>query len=269
MNDVTLDLKTLAGQLSEDGPAKRKAMLALQRAAALVGGKDSETARKNLAAAIAKFVQGGIVDWAGKRNPPRESDRASAGRRELCRFLGEIAGPDEVATLVRTVERPNMTAYTLLDDLEVREAVRAVLGQIPGDAATAALATAATTAEGTTFRLGAIAELGRRTGAAVVEALRKCVEDADPRIRAAAATAMSRGAEPGFDAVIQAALDPAKGSVPHVEANALRLRLASNLIKAGHKAEAEKIFKAIAAGPHEACCKKAIDAGMKALSGAH
>ena len=145
--------------------------------------------------------------------------------------------------------------------------MRAVLQEIAGDAAAAALASIVLSGDGSRFRLGAIAALGRRTGAVATEALRKSADDPDPRIRAAAAAAMANGAEPGFDGAIQAALDPAKGVAAHADANRLRLRLASNLAKAGRKNEAKRIFDAVAAGPHEACCKKAVAAGLKALGG--
>ena len=251
-NHVTLDIKKLAEELSTDGPARHKAKLALQKAVGLVGAKDAEPARKQLAATIANYLADSKKDWG--RRIPQAAETLSYGRRELCRYLGEIAGPDEVPALAK-----------LMDDLEVREAARMALGEIPGDAATAELAKIATEADGTVFRLGALASLAKRTGQLATEAFRKCAEDADARVRTAAADALSHGAEPGYDGVIQKALDPAEGSAPHADLNKLRLRLAGNLAKAGHKAEAKKLFEAVAAGPHGPRCKKAVTEGLKAL----
>jgi hypothetical protein len=246
---MDLDLPKLLKDLSVDGPAKHAAKLTLQTAAAAAAKAGTAA---TLAKALAELLAASVRP---ARNVPRTGRNDSAGRRELLAYLGELAGPDEIPALQKCTE-----------DFEIRDAARAALERVPGDAATAALAKLAQGADGTDLRIGAINALAKRAGNVAVDALRACCADADARIRGAAAAALSRFAEPGLDAVIVAACDAAKGVAAHVEANCLRLRLAANVAKAGHKAEAERIFKAVAAGPHDECCKKAVKAGLEALA---
>jgi hypothetical protein len=232
-----------------DGPERYRAQVKLRNETSKAARPGNDADRNALAAAMAAYVA---------ESQPKERrriyDRPFANtpvRLEFLRYLAEIAGDAEVDVLMKSV-----------DDLEVRDGIRRVLEAAPGAKATAALVQCATGEEGTEFRLGAINALGKRTGEGVSAALAKCSTDADPRIRLAAAEAMSQHADPGLDSLIVSALDPAKGAAPHGDCAALRLRLAANVAKAGNKEAAQKIYQAVGATKPTACKEKAVKIGL-------
>lgn len=249
---MKVDVNELIKELSKpDGPENYKARVRLRNETARVGGKGQEAERKELAAALAKAVV---------ESQPRERrriyDRPFANtlmRNELLRSLCEIGGPAEVAVLLKALE-----------DFEIRDYIRRAIECIPGDEATAALAQMAVKGEGNEFRIGAINALGLRKNAESMKALTACASDPDPRIRLAAAEALSRSGDPAADSVIAQSFDPQRGWAPHANAARTRLRLGSNVARAGNKPAADQIFQGVAATRPEQYQTQAATTGMQA-----
>jgi hypothetical protein len=249
---MKVDVNALIKELSKpDGPENYRARVRLRNETARVGGKGQEAERTELAAALAKAVSD---------SQPKERRRIydrpfpnTMMRSELLRSLCEIAGPAEVSVLVKAI-----------DDFEVRDFVRRVIECIPGDEATSALSQMAVKGEGTEFRLGAINALGLRKVPASFEALRSCAADPDPRIRLAAAEALSHSGDPAVDAVIAQSFDPQRGWAPHGNTARTRLRLAGSVAKAGNKPGADQIYQGVNAMPTEPYQANAAKIGLQA-----
>lgn len=249
---MKVDVNALIKELRKpDGQENYKARVRLRNETARVGGKGQESERAEFAAALAKAV----VESRPKREERQKYDRPIAGtpmRSELLRSLCEIAGAAEVAVLAKVI-----------DDFEVRDYVRRVISCVPGDEATNALAEMAVKGTGNEFRIGAINALGDRKTSAAMEALRNCAADPDPRIRLAAADALSNFGDPSVDPVIAQSFDPQRGWAPHANAARTRLRLAANVAKAGNKPAADQIFRGVAASQPERFQVKAMELGVQ------
>jgi len=248
---MKVDVNALIKELSKpDGPENYRARVRLRNETARVGGKGQESERTELAAALAKSVAD---------STPRERRRIydrpfpnTLMRNELLRSLCEIAGPAEVAILMKAIE-----------DFEVRDYVRRAIESIPGDEAASALAQMAVKGEGTEFRIGAINALAERKNSAAIEALRNCAADPDPRIRLAAAEALSKIGDPSAYPVIAQSFDPQRGWAPHANAARTRLRLGANVARAGNKPAADQIFRSVAANQPEQFQVKAMELGVQ------
>jgi HEAT repeat protein len=248
---MKVDVNALIKELSKpDGPENYKARVRLRNETARVGGKGQEAERAELAAALAKAVAESVPK--GRRRIYDRPFPNTLMRNELLRSLCEIAGAAEVPILVKAIE-----------DFEVRDFVRRVIESIPGDEATMALAQMAVKGEGTEFRIGAINALGERRTSAAMEALRNCAADPDPRIRLAAADALSRFGDPSVDPVIAQSFDPQRGWAPHANAARTRLRLAASVAKTGNKPAADQIFRSIAVSQPERFQVKAMELGIQ------
>jgi len=230
---MKVDLNELIKELSKpDGPENYKARVRLRNETARVGGKGQEAERAEFAAALAKAATD-----AQPKERRRIYDRPFANtpmRNDLLRSLCEIAGPAQVATLMKAIE-----------DFEVRDFIRRAIECIPGDEATSALVQMAVKGEGTEFRLGAINALGKRKNGESLKALGACASDPDPRIRLAAADALSHAGDPSLDPVIAQSFDVQRGWAPHANAARTRLRLAGNVAKSGNKPAADQIYNGV------------------------
>jgi hypothetical protein len=150
-------------------------------------------------------------------------------RRQICQHLAAVAGDAQVAVLRQA-----------LDDLDVREMARWALDRMTCSAATQALITAAVEAVGVEFRIGVIGALARRSGPAVVAALKQCAQESDPRIALSACEALCSHADPAIDPVLTAAgrrLDRSRTRVQRA-----RIRLAETLAKANRPDAAERVY---------------------------
>jgi len=232
---MKVELNELINGLGKpDGPENYKARMRLRNETARVGGKGQEPERAEFAAALAKSV----VESQPKERR-RIYDRPFANtpmRGELLRSLCEIAGPPEVSVLMKATE-----------DFEVRDFIRRVIECVQGDEATGALAQMAVKGEGTEFRIGAINSLAKRKTAGSIEALKSIAADPDPRIRLAAAEAMSNIGDPSVQQTVAQSFDPNRGWAPHANAARTQLRLASNVAKAGDKQAADQMYGSIGA----------------------
>ncbi|HXT58276.1 MAG TPA: HEAT repeat domain-containing protein [Pirellulales bacterium] len=204
----------------------------LAQRAAEAGTPGKQAARNELAAALAK---------AEAATKPRDAkDKApvpaySAGARgELARALSEVGGDMEVPALKQT-----------LGDFDAREMARFALDRMTCQAATDALAEAATSAIGAEFRVGAINALGRRTGSGVTDALKKCAAESDPHVRLAAAEALAGHSDASADTLL---VEAAKrhGHRAALRMSKARIRLAENLVRAGQKDAGKAIYQSIA-----------------------
>jgi HEAT repeat protein len=248
---MKVDVKALIKELEKpDGPENYKARVRLRNETARVGGKGQEAERAEFAAALAKAVV--ELQPKGRR---RIYDRPFANtpmRNELLRSLCEIAGPAEVSVLMKAE-----------DDFEVRDGVRRVLECIQGDESTAALVMMVVKGEGTEFRIGAINALGKRNTPGSLEALKSCAADPDPRIRLAAAEALSNRGDPSAQPVIMQSFDPRRGWAAHGDPVRTQLQLAANVAKAGNKAAADQIYRAVGSMQAQPFQSKAAQAGLQ------
>ena len=92
--------------------------------------------------------------------------------------------------------------------------------------------------------------------------MKKCIEDQSFEIRLAAAEALANQPDAANDALIEKAAGPGYGRMGKRAAKA-RLRLASNLRRAGDKDAAAKIYQAISTGKFDPAQKKAATAALR------
>jgi len=248
---------TLIEPLGSDDPAKvHRAQYALQQQIARVGQPGREGERAEMARAMAEQLTAvkEQKDTRGRvTHVPKYPGRV---RREVARWIGYVAGEAQVSALKQA-----------LQDLDARETARGSLEQVPGAAATQALADAAVNGIGTEFRVGVINALGRRQGADVVQGLKPCATDPNLEVRLAAAEALANQADPSADAAITAAGsvgDEASARVARRIGRA-RIRLAETLIAAGQKPAGKRIYHSVIAGRTDATQKKAAQAALRQL----
>ena len=273
---MKVDLKALIGDLSKpDGPDNYRARVRLRNETARVGGKGQEAERKELAAALAKAVV--ETQPKDRRSVPQLPRTNTSMRGELLRSLCEIATAAEVPVLMKAIDDseggpPAVTKdgrevlrrrNAAMDDSEISDFVRRAIECIPGEEATAALAQMAVKEAGTEFRIGAINALGKRKTPAAFEALKTCAADPDPRVRLAAAEALSNFGDPSVQPMVMQALDPRQGPLPHGNAARTQLRLAANVAKAGNKPAANMMFRSIGGLQPERFQMKAAEIGVQ------
>ncbi|MCE9608513.1 MAG: HEAT repeat domain-containing protein [Planctomycetia bacterium] len=233
-----------------------KAYQAQQSLAKLTGeiggsGKEAERAAtaKELAAALAALKPA----KDGRGEPTESSINSVVGATEICRALAFVAGEAETAILKEC-----------LKNIDLREPARWCLARMTCQGATDALVEALTNATGTEYRVGLINGLGRKSGSAVVEALKTAVKSNEPEVRLAAAEALAEQPQADLDAVI-ATVD--SGSLQRNEARIARarVRLGNTLLRAGDKAGAKKVFTSIAGSSADEPQKKAATAALATI----
>lgn len=240
----------------EDQVVAYRAYKNLEEKVIRAGAPGFESRRAELAASLAA----GLV---AKGEPPKNKEGKPKGpppplysagaRSQLCRLLSYVAGASEVPALVEA-----------LGDMDVREMARFALERDTSEAATDALI-AALEQVGPIFRAGVVNTLGTRQGPRVLDALQKtATEDANLEIRLVAVEALANIPEPSSAAIVMAA---AKCPGPSHKRRAYKtaVRLARTLAGAGHKSEAQEIYRAIQTGDADAAQKKAAGIGLKAL----
>lgn len=238
MEPLNIDqaLKDLA---STDERKAYTARMLLSKAAAEAGKPANAELRKKLAAGLAKMLEAGTPDVKEGKYSLRRPDGGlldkNEGRRDAAALLALVATDAEIPTLTKA-----------MDDPDVREDVRFVLQQTPGEASTAALVAAAKDAIGPVFRMGAVAALASRTGRAVVEALTECVADVSTDLRVAACAALARHADASVDPVLAKVAEEFGNNRHGNEVTKARLRHATTLAKAGQKAAAKRVCEAVA-----------------------
>jgi HEAT repeat protein len=158
--------------------------------------KDDPQARREIEAALVRFIQG---------------SPAPGGLMAACRALRLIGGPDSVPVLAALVLKPETT-----------DAARFALERIPGGEADQALLTALDKARGAVKR-GLVSSLGERKSAAVVPALEKLAGGRDPSLAADAVKALGKIGGPESVRVLTGVLGKAGPALKLEAASALLL----------------------------------------------
>ena len=198
--------------LGQPGPGLDfKPHYALHCLALLVGGLADDAPRRAFAEALASQL-------GGERPKPVQAylcqELQWAGAKESVPALGKLLGDAELC-------EPAARALAAIGDAEQ------LLAAMPG--ATAAI------------RLTLVQNLGVVRGEKAVEALRKAVADPDADVRAAAAWALANLGDAGSADLVLKAADAHQGWERIQETKACLL-LAEQLLAAGKKAEATKIY---------------------------
>lgn len=215
-----------------------KARMALEKMMAAAGAPGQDSARADLAR---RMIEASLN---GEKLSP-------AARGELVRLLAEIAGDPEVPTL-----------ESYLAQLELRESARYALDRIPTPAATAALTNAMKRSIGTRFRVGVAHALGQRKGDGIVPALVEATNDPNAEVRVAVAEALANHADPDVEAAIRAVLKSGLSPQDMLRVQKCLVRLGATLADAGKKADAKRVYQAVAADgpePQRAAAKRALD----------
>lgn len=188
----------------------------------------------------------------------KEPKYSATVRSQIARLLGLCGAEAEVAAL-----------QAAMKDFEVREDARAALARIPGEAATKALAEAATAAVGPEFRIGAAGSLAKRPDAAASDALRKCLDDPSLVVRLAAVGAIAQRPESSLDAaLVEAGKKPADlpwDARSRREVTKARIAQAGALLASGDKSAAKRVFEAVLASNPEPAQAKACKRGLEAI----
>lgn len=217
----------------------RKALLTL---AGEAGAKGKETARKELAAALAIELKATQPKKDSRGEPTESSLVSTATATDLCRVLSIVAGDAEVPVL-----------RDCLNNIDLREIARWTLERMTCQGATDVLVEAAKTLAGQEFRVGLLNALARKNGSNVIAVLKECAAERDPQIQLAAAESLATLGDAASDEVIAAIGKVHGGFKGQNRVNSriarARLRLAGAVAKAGEKDAAKKILTAVAAGP--------------------
>lgn len=239
------DIKELAKELTSGDQVRiYKAERKLVELTAAAGAAEKEAKRKQLAADIAQAIAELQPKYDNRGNPTVESQKTVDGRNKLIRYLALVAGDEQVEVLVEA-----------LKNQDSQEMARWALERITSPAATKALVKAAQDSVEDRFRIGAINALAGRDGAEVLHALKKCVTDLSAPVRLAAAEALGAHADPEADAAIVRA-GKGTGRRGQLRVAKARLRLAENLLRAGHPAPARKICEEVIAAKNMPAQKK-------------
>jgi HEAT repeat protein len=239
---ILRDLQTY--DTSDVGPAMRLR-------AYVFAHKDDPQARREIGAALLRFVQG---------------SPAPAGLMAACRSLSLIGGPECVPVLTALVLKPETT-----------DAARYALERIPGNEADQALLGALDKTSGDTRR-GIVFSLGARKCALAVPALARLAAGKNGLLAAAAIKALGRIGGPEAGTALTTALGKAGPGSRSEIASAL-LAAADAALNAGDEAAASAIYgRVFAAGvpaaTRQAAFKRRIKVGpdapgaiLKALGG--
>lgn len=198
----------------------------------------------------ASFGNNPFLNAVASQSPSFE--HAPAVRGKLARLLGYLPRPEAVPYLARA-----------LDDLDAREMARFSLETNPAAEATDALVRALGAA-GTTFRIGVLNSLGKRREPRSAPALKSSAEDAHPEVRIAALFALASLADPAVDSLLEKAARSAD-SYERQAAHVCRVRLAGNLVSAGDRQAAARIYRSVAASDAPEPQKKAARAALASL----
>lgn len=220
--------------------------LGVMAAAAGAAGKDAD--RVALAKELATNLATLKPAKDGRGEPTTASLVQSIAAGDICRILSLVASDAEVPTLAGA-----------LKNIDLREAARACLQRLSGQAATDALISALSTQAGTEFRVGVINALAGRTGSTVVAALKTCLDEGELEIRLAAVEALASLADPAHDGMMAAAATKVGPRGVQRVARA-RLRLAGALKASGQQDAAKKICESIIAGKSDEAQRKAAQA---------
>jgi HEAT repeat protein len=184
---------------------------------------------------------------------PGDLIHGKRARNQIMRLMAYVASAKEVPAL-----------ESVLGDLDLREMARFALDRNTSKAATQALIKALETQVGPTFRAGVVNALGERSCKCSIPSLQKATEDPDREVRMAAIDALAKHPDPANDAFIAKAAK-SKCCQTRKQANKARVRLAEALCKAGDKATAKKIYKAIATGDADCPQKKAAKMALETM----
>lgn len=248
-------IQQLAEDLASHDQVKvYRATQALTRITDKAGAPGNDEERKKVAAELVAIIEKTTAKKVDRGSPTEESLLKDSARRELLRQLGMVSGEADVAAIAK-----------LFSSEDLREPARLALERDPSPAATKALIDAALNGIAPDFRVGAVNALAERSGAEVVDTLKKCAEAENQiEVRVAAAEALANQADPSGDAVIAAI-----GELPSARARKLaaraRVRLADTLVRAGQKDAAKQIYQAVAASKAPEAQKKTAKAAAATL----
>lgn len=240
-------IQTLAEELTSTNQEKvYRATQALTRITDKAGAPGNEEERKKVAAELVSAIERLGVKKHDRGSPTEESLVKDDARRELLRQLGMVGGEANVAAVAK-----------LFASEDLREPARLTLERDPSPAATKALIDGAVNGIAPDFRVGAVNALAERSGAEVVEALKKCADASNQvEVRVAAAEALATQADPSSDAVIAAIAELPSARARKLAARA-RVRLADTLVRSGQKDAAKQIYQAVVASKAPEAQKKA------------
>ncbi|MBS0207861.1 MAG: HEAT repeat domain-containing protein [Planctomycetes bacterium] len=250
----------LVTQLDSDDPVVvSQARRALRQAADALIDPKKAAERGALADALVAELNAKVDPPAGPRMtnvpdgapPPQIPQHAAATRRYLCQILATIADDAQVPELARA-----------LQDLDVRDAVRGVLGSIPTIVSVFALTRELNRAVGPEFRAGVLGALGQGRWRDAMAATANALKDSDPTVRLAALEALASFPEAGNDKLFAAAT---QSGTPREQARAwaARVRLAETLYWAGETRDAMTIYQRIADDPAEGPWRKAARVALE------
>ncbi|HEX3657955.1 MAG TPA: hypothetical protein VHV55_19355 [Pirellulales bacterium] len=208
-------------QASDPRKMGQLSALADELAAELVAAADPSTVKPPMT---------NVPDDVSAAFTPKHSAKV---RRVLCQLLAPIATDTQVPALA-----------TALVDLEVRETVRGVLGQIPTLVSTQALLRAVSQV-GPEFRVGVLNSLGLERWREAMATLMRMAADPDLEIRLAALEGLANFPEVDNDKHFVAATQLAS---PRYRARAFkaRIRFAETLRRSGEPENAAVIYQSIA-----------------------
>ena len=226
---ILKDLRTY--DTSDVGPAMRLR-------AYVFANKDNPSARKEIEAALLKFIQG---------------SPAPAGLIAACRALRLVGGPDSVPVLAALALKPETT-----------DAARYALERIPGGEADRALVEAMGKTTGA-IRRGVVFSLGERKTAAAVQSLAGLAVGKDAALAMDAVKAL--GKIGGAEAVktLTAMLGKAGATLKPEAASALLLA-AEGLLAAGDKASAATVYDQVFAANVTSVSRQAAFKGKLAVA---
>jgi hypothetical protein len=225
-------VEVMVTRASAPGKESERAQLAAELAAELHARGESKKNDKG------KEIPGGLIHPLG-------------ARIRVLKLLAYISGANEVPALAKA-----------MGEIDLRETARCTLDRNASEQATAALVKAMD-AIGSEFRVGVVDSLSKRTGSTVaLAAVQKATEDADRDLAINAIEGLANFPEPANDVFIAKATQ-CPCPVARCRAYKARLLLAENLMKAGAKFAAEKIYKAVAGSNADAPQKKAAEMALK------
>jgi hypothetical protein len=244
----------LCKDLSSDDQIKAyQARTALAEMTAKLGASGKEADRATTAKELAEALAALKPAKDNRGEPTIDSMRAVQGATDICRALASIGGDPEAVVLKE-----------LLKNIDLREPARWALVRLSCQAATDALVDSLKTATGTEFRVGVVNGLAKKSGSAVVDALKAALADQEPEVRLAAAEALAETPMGALDTVIAGA-DAGTTSRGKARVARARIRLGNTLDRGGDKDGAKTVFTAVAGSEVDEAQKKAAAAALATL----
>jgi HEAT repeat protein len=179
----------------------------------------------------ASFGNNPFLNAVASQRPSYE--HTPAVRTHLARLLGLLPQPSAVPYLAKA-----------LDDLDAREMARCSLEANSSAEALDALLRALNAA-GSTFRIGVLNSLAKRRDPRSAPALKAAAQDPHPDVRIAALYALAALADTSADTLLEKAArseHAAESRAAHI----CRIRLAANVLAAGDRNNAARLYKLIA-----------------------